>query len=291
MPNVFVPMHQPLLSRSQSPRTTGPVAWYAACLLFSPRSSHPLVRVSALSVLAFLSDRNVASRKRAACPAAEMRVTGIKSARSPSLSLSRPHIPPFLFPADSSSSPSSRHDRAGLRAFLMLNVAFCLCGYMGDSGERWSPGQRFFQMLNARFVPTHPVCPCYVASTGLPGTSQRTRQLRGLVIGVTRHRGWSARWRTLRRCRVPGGLVAFRLESFPHRISWIYTYKCIRSWIYIYVEIYIFQIVNDVTLPRYITRIIFMKLQEIRRKNTNESYKHYLTKKINNYYYIIILLK
>lgn len=57
---------------------------------------------------------------------------------------------------------------------------------MGDSGERQSPGQRFFQMLNARFVPTHTVCPCYVASTGLPGTSQRTRQLRGLVTGVTR---------------------------------------------------------------------------------------------------------
>lgn len=210
MPNVFVPMHQPLLSQSQSPRTTSPVAWSSSpCAPLALLSG--IVCVSALSVLAFLSllaDRNaladIASRKRAACPAAEMRVTGIKSARSPSLSLFRPHISPFLFSADSFSSSSSRHDRAGLRAFLMLNVAFCLCGYMGDSGERWSPGQRFFQMLNARFVPTHPVCPCYVASTGLPGTSQRTRQLRGLVIGVTRHRGWSARWRTLRRCRVPG---------------------------------------------------------------------------------------
>lgn len=103
-------------------------------------------------------------------------------------------LPPFPFrhpssrPADSSSSPSWRHDCAGLRAFLMLNVAFCLCGCMGDSGERQSPGQRFFQMLNARFVPTHPVCLCYVASTGSPGTSQRTRQLCGLVIGIARFR-------------------------------------------------------------------------------------------------------
>lgn len=80
--------------------------------------------------------------------------------------------------------PHPPRGSAGLRAFLMLNVAFCLCGCMGDSGERRSSGQRFFQMLNARFVPTHTVCPCYVVSTGLPGTSQRTRQLRGPVSPV-----------------------------------------------------------------------------------------------------------
>ncbi|KAL0120902.1 hypothetical protein PUN28_008532 [Cardiocondyla obscurior] len=66
--------------------------------------------------------------------------------------------------------------RARACASWKRTASFCLCGCMGDSGERRSPGQRFFQMLNARFVPTHTVCPCYVASTGSPGTSQRTRQ-------------------------------------------------------------------------------------------------------------------
>lgn len=141
------------------------------------RGRHPLFRSSPLCPL--LPSRNacigsICSRfslatlgpKRGRCiahrgrepprPAAEMRVTDIKSAPPVTIPIPFPSL--FLLPfADSFSSPS-RHDRAGLRAFLMLNVAFCLCGYMGDSGESWSPGQRFFQMLNARFVPTHPVC-------------------------------------------------------------------------------------------------------------------------------------
>lgn len=158
-----------------------------------PAFSHPLAsHVSALSVLAFLSllsNRNASVASRIV---EEPRVSGRgdESNRHQVCTFPNPYLFPLnLFPADSPHPPRGT-TAPGLRAFLMLNVAFCLCGYMGDSGERWSPGQRFFQMLNARFVPTHPVCPCYVASTGLPGTSQRTRQLRGLVIGVTRHRGW-----------------------------------------------------------------------------------------------------
>lgn len=101
MPNVFVPMHQPLLSQSQSPRTTGPVACYAACLLFSPRTSRPLVRVSALSVLAFLSDL-----KRGRCIAQESRMSGRGDESNRHqvctfpipVPFPPPRFPPFSFP-------------------------------------------------------------------------------------------------------------------------------------------------------------------------------------------------
>lgn len=194
--------HRPrgLVRSARSPPSNSP----ALALSLPLSRSLYLSSLSALSIrfpLALLSDQNARVYVRACVradaragvriveedrmsgrTATEMRVTGI------GLPVSHPPTVPSPppFPLDSSSSPSARHGNAGLRAFLMLNVAFCLCGCMGDSGERRSPGQRFFQMLNARFVPTHTVCPCYVVSTGLPGTSQRTRQLRGLVTGVTR---------------------------------------------------------------------------------------------------------
>lgn len=214
MPNVFVPMHQPLLSRSKA--LAPPASWPGTLrAVTSVQLSRARTLPSSLSVsLSLIVIRTIYSfpsrttfgPKRArvctcmrACGRARGRAHrgrgphvrpyghGDESNRHRSARISptdRALPPPF--PLDSSSSPSARHGNAGLRAFLMLNVAFCLCGCMGDSGERRSPGQRFFQMLNARFVPTHTVCPCYVVSTGLPGTSQRTRQLRGLVTGVTR---------------------------------------------------------------------------------------------------------
>lgn len=74
--------------------------------------------------------------------ATEMRVTGI------GLHVSHPPVPlpsppsPLILPPH----PPRGTGSAGLRAFLMLNVAFCLCGCMGDSGERGGrPASAFFK--------------------------------------------------------------------------------------------------------------------------------------------------
>lgn len=74
-----------------------------------------------------------------------------------------------------------------------------------------------------RALRTHPyrVPVCYVASTGLPGTSQRTRQLRGLVTGVTRPDGRrdGERFDVVERqesCSVSTRTSSRTLSSFPH---------------------------------------------------------------------------
>lgn len=67
-------------------------------------------------------------------------------------------------------------------------------------------------------------------------------------------------------CSLPTGIIS---ASYTLDLYFI----CINIYVRrsIYVEIYMFQIVNDVTLPRYTTRIMFTELREIRRKNSNES--------------------
>jgi len=160
MPNVFVPMHQALLSRS---RALASASWPAACPILlvparrratfdptrSPRVSASLLSSASLdaprcSTLAETRARADAHRaKVSGCTRAERRVTPRHrsvqrfptSAPPPPIPLPTSNLPP---PPPRSPPHRPRHGTAaphGLRAFLMLNVAFCLCGCMGDSGR------------------------------------------------------------------------------------------------------------------------------------------------------------
>jgi len=160
MPNVFVPMHQALLSRS---RALASASWPAACPILlvparrratfdptrSPRVSASLLSSASLdaprcSTLAETRARADAHRaKVSGRTRAERRVTPRHrsvqrfptSAPPPPIPLPTSNLPP---PPPRSPPHRPRHGTAaphGLRAFLMLNVAFCLCGCMGDSGR------------------------------------------------------------------------------------------------------------------------------------------------------------
>lgn len=122
MPNVFVPMHQPLLPRSGAP-----------ALLRSAPIRLPRARVRSASIRFQRAHRGRVPHVRP-YGRAEMRVTRHRSYPNPR-SLHPPPLPPRPTPVQPPHPPGTARPRQSLRAFLMLNVAFCLCGCMGDSGR------------------------------------------------------------------------------------------------------------------------------------------------------------